>query len=356
MCIIQESLGSSETEKIKLEATMTEQRTNILFLPFSSTTTLIMEKIMVIGSSGQIGSELVLALRKIYGDENVYATDIKYPPKEVGRSGPFQILDVLDFNNLLHFLVRYKITQVYNLAAVLSGNAEKIPLQAWDINMKALMNTLEAAHQSDAKKLFWPSSIAVFGPTTPRENTPQLTVMEPNTVYGISKVAGERWGEYYHHRYGVDFRSVRYPGLISYKTEPGGGTTDYAVEIFFSAVKQGSYECFLSEDTALPMMFMDDAIANTIRLMQYDDDKLSLRSAYNMAGISFTPEQLAQEIRKHIPEFKITYKPDFRQAIADSWPKSIDDSTARNDWGVKTEYDLEKMTTVMLEKVKEKLQ
>jgi len=302
-----------------------------------------------------IGSELVLALRKIHGDENVFATDIKYPPEEVGRSGPFQILDVLDFQNLLHFVVRYKITQVYNLAAVLSGNAEKIPLQAWDINMKALMNTLEAARQSDAKKLFWPSSIAVFGPTTPRHETPQLTVMEPNTVYGISKVAGERWGEYYNKRYGVDFRSVRYPGLISYKTEPGGGTTDYAVEIFFDAIKKGSYESFLSEDTALPMMFMDDAIANTIELMQHDGDKLSLRSSYNIAGISFTPKQLAEEIKKHIPEFSISYNPDFRQAIADSWPASIDESVAQKDWGVKTEFNLQKMTKVMLEKIKEQL-
>lgn len=314
-----------------------------------------MEKILVIGSSGQIGSELVLALRKIHGDENVFATDIKYPPEEVGRSGPFQILDVLDLQNLLHFVVRYKITQVYNLAAVLSGNAEKIPLQAWEINMKALMNTLEAARQSDAKKLFWPSSIAVFGPTTPRIETPQLTVMEPNTVYGISKVAGERWGEYYCKRYGVDFRSVRYPGLISYKTEPGGGTTDYAVEIFFDAIKKGSYESFLSENTALPMMFMDDAIVNTIKLMEHDGDKLSLRSSYNIAGISFTPKQLAEEIKKHIPEFTISYNPDFRQAIADSWPASIDDSVAQKDWGVKTEFNLQKMTRVMLEKIKEQV-
>lgn len=309
---------------------------------------------MVIGSSGQIGSELVLALRKMHGDENVYATDIKYPPEEVGRSGPFQILDVLDFQNLLHFLVRYKITQVYNLAAVLSGNAEKIPLQAWEINMKALMNTLEAARQSDAKKLFWPSSIAVFGPTTPMQETPQLTVMEPNTVYGISKVAGERWGEYYHARYGVDFRSVRYPGLISYKTEPGGGTTDYAVEIFFDAVKKGSYDCFLSENTALPMMFMDDAIDNTIKLMEHDGSHL-LRSSYNVAGISFTPKQLAAEIKKHIPDFEITYHPDFRQPIADSWPDSIDESVAQKDWGLETKYDLQKMTEVMLNEIAKKI-
>jgi len=314
-----------------------------------------MEKILVIGSSGQIGSELVLALRKIYGNNNVFATDIKQPPQEIRESGPFQILDVLDYNNLLHFVVRFKITQIYNLAAVLSGNAEKIPLQAWDINMKALMNTLEVARQSDAKKLFWPSSIAVFGPTTPRYNTPQLTVMEPNTVYGISKLAGERWGEYYCKRYGVDFRSVRYPGLISYKTEPGGGTTDYAVEIFFEAIKKGKYESFLSEDTALPMMFMEDAINNTIKLMQADEKKLSLRSAYNMAGISFTPKELAEAIKKRMPGFTINYKPDFRQAIADSWPASIDDTTAQKDWGLKTAYHLDKLVDTMLEKVAEKL-
>jgi len=314
-----------------------------------------MEKILVIGCSGQIGSELVMALRSKYGNENVYATDIKYPTDEVRDSGPGQILDVMDFQNLLHYIVRNNITQVYNLAAVLSGNAEKIPLQAWDINMKALINTILAAQQSDAKKLFWPSSIAVFGPTTPRDHTPQLTIMEPNTVYGISKLAGERWGEYYHQKYGIDFRSVRYPGLISYKTEAGGGTTDYAVEIFYEAIRHGSYECFLSADTALPMMFMDDAINNTIRLMETPGENLTLRSSYNVAGISFTPKQLAQSIKKYMPEFKITYKPDFRQAIADSWPASIDDSIARRDWGLTQEYDLDKMTKLMLEKVEEKL-
>lgn len=314
-----------------------------------------MERILVIGCSGQIGSELVLALRKKFGGENVFATDIKTPSEEVLKGGLFQILDVLDYKNLLHFLVRHNITTVYNLAAVLSGNAEKIPLQAWDINMKALMNTLEAARQSDAKKLFWPSSIAVFGPTTPRNNTPQLTVMEPNTVYGISKLAGERWGEYYQHRYGIDFRSVRYPGLISYKTEPGGGTTDYAVEIYFEAIKNKEYTCFLSENTALPMMFMEDAISNTIKLMDADASKLSLRSSYNMAGISFTPKQVAATIKKRIPEFKISYVPDFRQAIADSWPASIDDSVAQKDWGLKAKYDLEKMTDVMLEKIREQV-
>ncbi|MEJ2593650.1 MAG: NAD-dependent epimerase/dehydratase family protein [bacterium] len=315
----------------------------------------MMERILVIGSSGQIGSELVLALRKEYGNVNVFATDIKQPTDEVLFGGPFQILDVLDYKNLLHFLVRHKITAVYNLAAVLSGNAEKIPLQAWDINMRALMNTLEAARQSDAKKLFWPSSIAVFGPTTPGHNTPKLTVMEPNTVYGISKLAGERWGEYFYQRYGIDMRSVRYPGLISYKTEPGGGTTDFAVEIFFEAIKKGHYECFVREDTALPMMFMDDAIDNTIRLMQADSDRLSIRSSYNMAGISFSAGELAGEIKKRMPEFTIDYQPDFRQAIADSWPASIDDNIARDDWGLSVKYDLEKITDLMLEKVREKL-
>ncbi len=314
-----------------------------------------MDNILVIGSSGQIGSELVMALRKAYGNDHVFATDIKQPTDDVRNSGPFQILDVLDFKNLIHFLIRYNITQVYNLAAVLSGNAERIPLQAWNINMKALMNVLEAARQSDAKKVFWPSSIAVFGPSTPRHDTPQLTVMEPNTVYGISKLAGERWGEYYNKRYGIDFRSVRYPGLISYKTEPGGGTTDYAIEIFYDAVRNASYECFLNAKTALPMMFMDDAIANTIRLMQTDGKKLSLRSSYNMAGISFDPEQLATAIRKHISNFEITYKPDFRQDIADSWPANIDDSVSQNDWGLKNTFDLDKMTRIMLEKIGEKL-
>jgi nucleoside-diphosphate-sugar epimerase len=314
-----------------------------------------MERILVIGCSGQIGSELTLALRKVYGNENVFATDIKQPPKDILESGPFNTLDVMDYNNLLHFAVRFKITQVYNLAAVLSGNAEKIPQQAWEINMRALMNTLELARDSDVKKLFWPSSIAVFGPTTPRYNTPQLTVMEPNTVYGISKLAGERWGEYYQKRYGVDFRSLRYPGLISYKTEAGGGTTDYAVEIYYEAIRNNSYNCFLREDTALPMMFMDDAIKATIQLMEADADKLSLRSSYNVGGMSFTPKDVAAAIRKHQPDFEITYEPDFRQAIADSWPASIDDSVARKDWGLSDVFNLENMTTLMLNEIRTKL-
>jgi len=314
-----------------------------------------MERILVIGCSGQIGSELTLALRKVHGNENVFATDIKQPPKDILESGPFNTLDVMDYNNLLHFAVRFKITQVYNLAAVLSGNAEKIPQQAWEINMRALMNTLELARDSDVKKLFWPSSIAVFGPTTPRYNTPQLTVMEPNTVYGISKLAGERWGEYYQKRYGVDFRSLRYPGLISYKTEAGGGTTDYAVEIYYEAIRNNSYNCFLREDTALPMMFMDDAIKATIQLMEADAEKLSLRSSYNVGGMSFTPKEVAAAIRKHQPDFEITYEPDFRQAIADSWPASIDDSVARKDWGLSDAFNLESMTSLMLNEIRTKL-
>lgn len=314
-----------------------------------------MERILVIGCAGQIGSELTLALRSMYGNENVFATDIKQPPADVLESGPFNILDVLDYNNLMHFAIRYKITQVYNLAAVLSGNAEKIPQQAWEINMKALMNTLELSRDTDANKLFWPSSIAIFGPSTPRYNTPQLTVMEPNTVYGISKLAGERWGEYYHKRYGVDFRSLRYPGLISHKTEAGGGTTDYAVEIYYEAIRNKKYTCFLSEDTALPMMFMDDAIKATIDLMEAGNEQLSLRSSYNVGGMSFTPKELAEAIKKHITEFTIDYAPDFRQDIADSWPASIDDSIARRDWGLSDKFNLDSMTEVMLDEIEKKL-
>ena len=314
-----------------------------------------MEKIMVIGCSGQIGSELTLELRKIYGNENVFATDIKMAPKDIVKSGPFQILDVMDNKRLIHFVIRNRITQIYHLAAVLSGNAEKLPLQAWEINMQSLMNILELAREVDEiKKIFWPSSIAVFGPTTPRNDTPQLTVMEPNTVYGISKLAGERWCEYYHNRYGVDVRSIRYPGLISYKTEAGGGTTDYAVEIFYEAVRNGKYECFLREDTALPMMFMQDAIKATIDLMEADESSLKIHSAYNVAGISFNPNELANEIKKHMPEFQISYKPDFRQKIADTWPASIDDSVAKKDWGLDYNFDIQSMTKLMLDEIKAK--
>jgi nucleoside-diphosphate-sugar epimerase len=314
-----------------------------------------MEKILVIGCSGQIGTELTLELRKIYGESNVIATDIRPAPPDFAGTGPFEILDVLDVTKLAFILGQERITQVYHLAAILSGNAEKRPLASWDVNMRSLINVLELAREMKLNKLFWPSSIAVFGPTTPRRETPQYTIMEPNTVYGISKLAGERWIEYYFNKYGVDTRSLRYPGLISYKTEAGGGTTDYAVEIFYEAIRNRKYECFLGPDTALPMMFMPDAIKATIDLMEADSAKLSLRSSYNIAGISFTPEILANEIRKHIPEFTISYKPDFRQAIADSWPGSIKDDVARQDWGLNYQYDLEKMTEVMLREIGKKL-
>lgn len=310
---------------------------------------------MIIGCAGQIGSELTLALRKIYGDANVFATDIKEPPKDVLESGPFEIMDVMDEKRLIHFTIRNKITQIYHLAAVLSGNAERIPLPSWDINMRSLINVLELAKDAELKKVFWPSSIAVFGPTTPREFTPQTTIMEPNTVYGISKLAGERWCDYYYKRYKVDVRSIRYPGLISYKTEAGGGTTDYAVEIYYEAIKKGEYECFLSENTALPMMFMPDAIKATIDLMEVDANRLSTRSGYNVGGISFAPKDVAEAIKEHISHFKITYKPDFRQAIADSWPMSIDDSLAQKDWNLTCEYNLQKMTKVMLDEIKKKM-
>jgi nucleoside-diphosphate-sugar epimerase len=314
-----------------------------------------MEKILITGASGQIGSELTMALRKIYGNENVYATDLKEAPQDVMESGQFQKLDVLENQALLDFVTRNKITQVYHLAALLSGTAEKKPLFAWDVNMKGLLYMLELAKETGLRKLFWPSSIAVFGRTTPKENTEQLTITEPNTVYGISKLAGERWCEYYFNRYKVDVRSIRYPGLISYKTEAGGGTTDYAVEIFYEAIKSKKYECFLKDNAKLPMMFMDDAINCTIKLMEADASKLTIRGSYNLGGISFDPKEIAAEIKKHIPEFEITYKPDFRQAIAESWPQSIDDSVAKKDWGCEYIYDLPKMTKLMLEEIRKKL-
>lgn len=315
-----------------------------------------MEKILVIGCAGQIGSELTLELRRIYGESKVIATDIRPAPPDVAGSGPFEILDVLDASKLQLILEHEKITQIYHLAAILSGNAEKRPLPSWDINMRSLMNVLELMRELKIPKLFWPSSIAVFGPSTPRMDTPQYTIMEPNTVYGISKLAGERWIEYYYNKYGVDTRSLRYPGLISYKTEAGGGTTDYAVEIYYEAIRKKKYECFLGPDTLLPMMFMPDAIKATIDVMEADSAKLSLRSSYNVAGMCFNPTDVANEIKKHIPEFEISYKPDFRQAIADSWPACINDSVARCDWGLTYEYDLPKMTEVMLTEVAKKLQ
>ncbi len=316
-----------------------------------------MDRIMVIGAAGQIGSELVTELRNIYGNASVYATDIKPASPELIGEGPFQILDVMDDKQLIHFIIRNKITQIYHLAAVLSGNAEKLPLQAWHINMESLMNVLEIAKMvEDVKKVFWPSSIAVFGPGTPRLNTPQLTIMEPITVYGISKLAGERWCDYYHNKFGVDVRSIRYPGLISYKTEAGGGTTDYAVEIYYDALRKGSYECFLSANTALPMLFMPDAIHATIQLMEAERSDLSVHSAYNLGGFSMTPEEAFRAIRQHIPSFKISYRDDFRQAIADSWPQSLDDTVAREEWGFNYQYDLKRVTEIMIREVGKKIE
>ena len=305
------------------------------------------ERILVIGSSGQIGTELVTALRQKYGQENVVASDIAMA---VGNEdlGPFEKLDILDKDRLFEIVKKYQINQIYLLAALLSATAEKNPLFGWDLNMTGLFNVLNLAKENKSIKVYWPSSIAVFGPSTPRENTPQYTIAEPNTVYGISKLAGERWCEYYFEKYGVDVRSLRYPGLIGYKSAPGGGTTDYAVHIFHEALKKGNYTCFLSEQSTLPMMYMPDAIKATLGIMEADAEKIKIRSSYNLAAISFSPKEIAQEIKKHLPEFNISYQPDFRQNIADSWPKSINDTVASNDWGWKPGFNLSKMTESMI--------
>jgi nucleoside-diphosphate-sugar epimerase len=308
-------------------------------------------KILIIGACGQIGTELTLQLRKLYGVENVIASDIRKLNNDVVNDGIFEVLNALDFNQIEHIIEKYQVEEVYLMAALLSATAEKNPAFAWDLNMNSLFHVLNIAKAGKIKKIFWPSSIAVFGPTTPRENTPQFTIMEPTTVYGISKQSGERWCEYYHNIFGVDVRSVRYPGLISWSTPPGGGTTDYAVDIYHKALSNGSFECFLSEETALPMMFMEDAIRATLEIMEAPKEQISIHTSYNLAGISFTPEELSNAIQHVLPAFKIEYKPDFRQAIADSWPNSIDDSYARNDWGWKPQFNLNEMVEVMLEKV-----
>lgn len=310
-------------------------------------------KILIIGACGQIGTELTIALREKVGKNNVVAGDIREGDEELMSSGPFEIVDATNLEQIEELVDRYGIDEIYLMAAMLSATAEKHPMKGWDLNMNSLFHVLNLAKKGKIKKVFWPSSIAVFGPTTPKKDTPQRTVMEPSTVYGISKQAGERWCEYYFDKYGVDVRSIRYPGLISYKTLPGGGTTDYAVEIYHEALKSGKYTSFLNEDTELPMMFMDDAIRATISLMEAPAEQVKVRSSYNLSALNFTPETLAASIRKHIPEFEIDYAPDFRQAIADSWPSSIDDSAARKDWGWKHEFDLEKMTAEMLEGIKE---
>ncbi len=306
------------------------------------------ENILIIGACGQIGVELTLALRKQYGENNVIATDVKPEHSLLKGTGLFKKLDVLDTSALEKLISTHSIQQIYLLAAILSATGERNPQLAWDINMKSLLNVLEVSKKLHVKKLFWPSSIAIFGPNTPKQHTPQETIIEPTTVYGISKFTGERWCEYYYKKYNVDVRSIRYPGLISYLAAPGGGTTDYAVEIFHKAIEKGSYTCFLKEDTTLPMMYMPDAINATIQLMETDSAKIKVRSSYNVSAISFSPEQLAAAIQKHIPSFTIKYKPDERQQIADSWPQSIDDTIARKHWGWQPQYNMEQMVVDML--------
>ena len=307
------------------------------------------ERILVIGASGQIGVELTLALRKIYGNGNVVASDLREENDLLKGTGPYVSLDVMNKEMLHVQVIRQNITQIYLLAAILSATGEKNPNLAWSLNMQSLLNVLDIAREENLQKVYWPSSIAVFGPTSPKQNCPQQTIIEPTTVYGISKYAGEFWCNYFHQRYKVDVRSLRYPGLISYKSEPGGGTTDYAVEIFHAAKEEGKYECFLKAGTYLPMMYMPDAIRATIELMESDRSKISVRTSYNLSGMSFSPVEIAAEIGKYIPDFSISYKPDYRQPIAESWPQSIDDSFARKDWGWKEEFHLENMVKDMMD-------
>lgn len=306
------------------------------------------DKILVTGALGQIGTELTLALRQLFGNSNVITSDLKAIENSELLEGPHEILNVTDIRTLNEILKKNKITQVYHLAAILSANGERNPMAAWNINMDGLLNVIEACTTLKIQKLFWPSSIAIFGSETPKINTPQHTVAEPATVYGISKLAGEGWCKYYYEKEKLDIRSIRYPGLISYKSKPGGGTTDYAVEIFHEAKVHKKYQCFLKADTALPMMYMPDAIRATIELMQVESQKIRIRSSYNVSSMSFTPDDIAKEIKLHIPNFEITYEPDFRQGIAATWPSSIDDTFAQNDWNWKAAYNLSEMTSDML--------
>ena len=310
------------------------------------------KRILIIGACGQIGTELTSQLRKNYEPHKVIASDIREGDAAMLEAGPFEILDATDYDAIEEVVARYEITDVYLMAAMLSATAEKFPMRAWNLNMDSLFNVLNLAKDKKIEKIFWPSSIAVFGPTTPKEHTPQFTIMEPSTVYGISKQTGERWCEYYHNRYGVDVRSIRYPGLISYTTLPGGGTTDYAVDIYHKALKHNKYVSFLNEESTLPMMFMDDAIRATIGIMEVPSEQVKIRNSYNLAAMSFNPKEVAASIRHHLPDFEIGYEPDFRQAIADSWPKSIDDSEARKDWGWRHEVDLTEMTKIMLDNLR----
>lgn len=311
-------------------------------------------KILIIGACGQIGSELTFKLRNIYGDENVIASDISYSNLDIVNSGFFEIVDAQDYTSIKVCVEKYNIDTIYLMAAMLSATGEKFPMKAWDLNMNSLFHVLNLAKAKFVKHVFWPSSIAVFGPSTPTESTPQYTTMEPTTVYGITKQVGERWCEYYNQKYGVDVRSLRYPGIISWKTQPGGGTTDYAVDIYHKAVIDKKYNCFLTENTKLPMMFMDDAIKATIDIMTADSDAVKIRSSYNLAAISFTPKEVAASIKQYIPEFEISYTPDYRQAIADSWPKSINDEVARQDWNWRHIFSLEDITKEMLFQLEKK--
>lgn len=306
-------------------------------------------RILVIGACGQIGTELTARLRQIHPADHIIASDIRTGEDDLMSSGPFEVLDAMNYNALEDVVINYEINEVYQMAALLSATAEKFPVRAWDLNMNTLFNVLRLGKEGKIEKLFWPSSIAVFGPSTPKLNTPQLAVAEPTTVYGISKLAGERWCEYYHKKYGMDVRSIRYPGLVGYNSLPGGGTTDYAVDIFYKAIEQKKYTSFLAKDARLPMMYIDDAINATINIMDAKPEDIRIRSSYNLAAMSFSPAEIAAEIKKHIPEFEICYKPDFRQAIAESWPESIDDKAAREDWGWSHKYDLEELTSIMLE-------
>ena len=311
--------------------------------------------ILILGACGQIGTELTLALRDKYGIDQIVASDIRRSDLAELKDGPFEILDASDADALRAVCEQYKIHTVYHLVAMLSATGEKFPMKAWDLNMQSLLHVLELAREGVIQKIFWPSSIAVFGPTTPKEHTPQQTIMEPSTVYGISKLAGERWCEYYFNKYGVDVRSIRYPGLISWKSQPGGGTTDYAVEIYYKALEEGRYTSFLSEHRALPMMYMDDAIRATIELTEAPAEQVKVRNSYNLAGISFDPVTIAASIAGHIDGFEMDCVPDFRENIAASWPASIDDSAAQADWNWTPEYDLEAMTAAMLGNLKVKL-
>ncbi len=313
---------------------------------------LMQKPILILGACGQIGTELTYALRDKHGNDVIIASDIREGNEDLMKSGPFELLDATDYDALEDIIAYYEISEVYLMAAMLSATAEKFPMRAWNLNMNSLFNVLNLAKEKKIDKIFWPSSIAVFGPNTPYTNTPQNTIMEPTTVYGISKQSGERWCNYYYNKFGVDVRSVRYPGLISWKTMPGGGTTDYAVEIFHRAISEGHYTCFLKEDTKLPMMFMDDAIRATMMLMEREPQDIKIRSSYNLAAMSFAPHEIAKSIQGIIPDFEITYAPDFRQDIADSWPSSIDDSKAQSDWGWQPEFDLEKTTEIMLQNLK----